>query len=342
MIENENEISDVTSEDLSVSQGADLKLNASGAAWTWDSQYLSPPEAYEQFRQINGSGDSPWTVEQSAPTPFRARFETFNSPDWMFGRSTCVSIESVRSKSDIERSSQHLLYAVYVLSGSLSVEQDGRANIAREGDLVTVDGAMPARMLNVAGDANSTASQLTLVMPKATACQIADDSFFRNKILHKNSMPTPLSALLAHMSLRVVSGSANELHLLFQAALSLLPLAGDDLGDFRMQRAFPRSFRALSAFIEDNLANPLLSADYAGRHLRCSARYVHKMFASVGTTFGTYVTERRLELARADLVSAGRETSISAVAYKWGFNDLSTFNRSFKRRFGCTPSAARL
>lgn len=336
-------MSNETSEDLSVQRDADRKHNASGAAWTWDSQYLSPPEAYEQFREVNGSGCSPWTIEQAAPTPFRARFETFSAEGGMFGRSTCVSIESIRSRSDIERSSEHLLYAVYVLSGSLSVEQDGRSNIVREGDLITVDGALPARMLNVANDANHTATQLTLVLPKSTADQMTDDTyFFRNKLLLRRSMPTPLSALLAHMSLRVVSGSATELNLLFQAAVSLLPLAAEVLGDFRTQRVFPRSFRALSGFIEDNLTNPLLSAEDAGRHLRCTGRYVHKMFASVGTTFGTYVTERRLDLARADLASAGRNTLISAVAYKWGFNDLSTFNRAFKRRFGCTPSAARI
>jgi AraC-like DNA-binding protein len=143
------------------------------------------------------------------------------------------------------------------------------------------------------------------------------------------------------MSLRLVSAAPDELNRLFQAALHLLPLAAQDLGDGNTNRAFPRSFRALSAFIEDNLANPLLSAEYAARELGCSERYVHKVFIPIGTTFGAYVTERRLDFARADLVAAGRRIPISAIAYKWGFNDLSTFNRSFKRRFGCTPTAAR-
>jgi AraC-like DNA-binding protein len=38
--------------------------------------------------------------------------------------------------------------------------------------------------------------------------------------------------------------------------------------------------------------------------------------------------------------SANRR-GITAIAYECGFNDLSYFNRSFRRRFGLTPSEAR-
>ena len=94
------------------------------------------------------------------------------------------------------------------------------------------------------------------------------------------------------------------------------------------------------SFIEDNLAKPTLSAARAANELLISESYVHRMFASAGTTFSSDVMAQRLDCVRADLVSANcRRTPISAIAYKWGFNDLSTFNRSFKKRFGCTPRA---
>jgi AraC-like DNA-binding protein len=44
----------------------------------------------------------------------------------------------------------------------------------------------------------------------------------------------------------------------------------------------------------------------------------------------------------ADLVSsASRALPIFAIVYKWGFNDLSTFNRAFKNKFGRPPSRVR-
>jgi len=42
----------------------------------------------------------------------------------------------------------------------------------------------------------------------------------------------------------------------------------------------------------------------------------------------------------ADLL-AHREGRISDIAFECGFNDLSYFNRCFRRRFGLTPTAAR-
>lgn len=39
--------------------------------------------------------------------------------------------------------------------------------------------------------------------------------------------------------------------------------------------------------------------------------------------------------------STVRERRISDVAFDCGFNDLSYFNRCFRRRFGLTPTAAR-
>jgi AraC-like DNA-binding protein len=35
------------------------------------------------------------------------------------------------------------------------------------------------------------------------------------------------------------------------------------------------------------------------------------------------------------------ELTISEIAYRAGFNDLSTFNREFRRHFGATPSDVR-
>jgi AraC-like DNA-binding protein len=50
--------------------------------------------------------------------------------------------------------------------------------------------------------------------------------------------------------------------------------------------------------------------------------------------------ELRLRKA-ADLLARASEWRISDIAFDCGFNDLSYFNRCFRRRFGLTPTAAR-
>jgi AraC family transcriptional activator of tynA and feaB len=77
---------------------------------------------------------------------------------------------------------------------------------------------------------------------------------------------------------------------------------------------------------------------------RCgiSTRTVHRLFAASGTTFQDWLRERRLERCWVELSDRSRNgRSIADVAFGCGFNDLSTFNRAFRARFGVTPRVAR-
>jgi AraC-like DNA-binding protein len=71
-------------------------------------------------------------------------------------------------------------------------------------------------------------------------------------------------------------------------------------------------------------------------------RYIQKLFESDGTTFTEYLIEQRLLEARrllSDPEFAGY--GIGDIALRAGFGDLPHFTRSFRRRFGMTPSDAR-
>ena len=73
-----------------------------------------------------------------------------------------------------------------------------------------------------------------------------------------------------------------------------------------------------------------------------TTRYIQKLFEAVGSTFTEDVIERRLlEASRMLADPKFADHSIGAVALKAGFGDLPYFTRSFRRRFGMTPSDAR-
>jgi AraC-like DNA-binding protein len=70
-----------------------------------------------------------------------------------------------------------------------------------------------------------------------------------------------------------------------------------------------------------------------------SLRYVRKLFQDEQTTFSDFVLLMRLERSRQLLRSPVRAVStIASIAHACGFNDLSYFNRTFRRRYGLTPS----
>jgi AraC-like DNA-binding protein len=68
-------------------------------------------------------------------------------------------------------------------------------------------------------------------------------------------------------------------------------------------------------------------------------KQVQRLFGAVGVTFSEFVLEQRLLLARRMLpVANGHREKIGTIAQDAGFGDLSYFNRSFRKRFGITPS----
>jgi transcriptional regulator GlxA family with amidase domain len=97
---------------------------------------------------------------------------------------------------------------------------------------------------------------------------------------------------------------------------------------------------AAKAFVRRHLHRSDLRADSVAAHLGVTPRYVHMLFEPDGRSFLEYVLTERL--ARAHRALIGDSTrGVSAVAFAAGFGDLSHFNRTFRRRFGRTPSEVR-
>lgn len=99
---------------------------------------------------------------------------------------------------------------------------------------------------------------------------------------------------------------------------------------------------AIKAFIVSAIDNPALCLADIAAHQSISQSYVRKLFAAEGTRFTAFVLETRLEMVLRMLAEPeSRESAISAIALKCGFNDISYFNRAFRKRYGCTPSDLR-
>jgi AraC-like DNA-binding protein len=100
--------------------------------------------------------------------------------------------------------------------------------------------------------------------------------------------------------------------------------------------------RAVKADIEAHLADEGLSTERVAQRQRVTPRYIRMLFESEGTTFSRYVLGQRLARVHRMLSDLRRtDLTISAMAYRAGFSDLSRFNREFRRHFGATPSEVR-
>jgi AraC family transcriptional regulator len=95
----------------------------------------------------------------------------------------------------------------------------------------------------------------------------------------------------------------------------------------------------VARFVEDHLSEPLLLDDLA-REARLSPYHFARSFkASTGLAPHEFVTSRRLDRAKALLLSTGH--SVPDVAYQVGYRNLSHFRRLFRRHTGLLPSDLR-
>jgi len=99
---------------------------------------------------------------------------------------------------------------------------------------------------------------------------------------------------------------------------------------------------ALKKIVAQNLGRGDLSTKLLAAKLRISESYVRSLFEHEGASPHAYILDQRLALARRRFADPTlRDRTIAAIAYETGFNDLSYFNRAFRRRFGGTPSDMR-
>ncbi len=99
--------------------------------------------------------------------------------------------------------------------------------------------------------------------------------------------------------------------------------------------------QAIKIAILGNLDRDVSVGHIAAQH-ELSPRYIRMLFESEGTSFTEFVREHRLKRARSKLLSRRFDhLRISDIAYQVGFNDLSYFIRTFRRRFGRSPREIR-
>ena len=89
-------------------------------------------------------------------------------------------------------------------------------------------------------------------------------------------------------------------------------------------------------YIEANLLNEI-TIESVGKAINYAPSSFQNLFSAItGYSIGEYVRFRRLACAVDDLLCGG--TSITDIAFKYGYENAESFSRAFKRLYNCSPS----
>jgi AraC-like DNA-binding protein len=264
-------------------------------------------------------------------------------PDLVLADTTHTACTTVRTPGLAAETGDNLLIHIPV-AGGFEIRQDGGNTVECRPGQVYLD---PTEVPGIATFAQGQANVIYISIPRAliATAGAAPDSGLRTA-----TALTPqwrlllgyvrcLHAELPHLPPAQATQCAAHVQDLALMALG----AGRDAAEVAAGRGVRAArLRAVKDDIERNLAAAPLSAGWIAARHGISPRYVRALFAGEGTSFGDYVANRRLLMARrmlSDPSQAGR--GISDIALSAGFGDLSWFNARFRRAFGMTPSDVR-
>jgi YesN/AraC family two-component response regulator len=95
--------------------------------------------------------------------------------------------------------------------------------------------------------------------------------------------------------------------------------------------------RRLLAIFEDHIEEPEFSIEQLSREIGMSRIHLNRKIHAL-TNLSTSDFIRILRLQRAASMLRSASGTVSEIAYKVGFNNLSYFSRAFRRHFGKLPS----
>jgi AraC-like DNA-binding protein len=248
-----------------------------------------------------------------------------------------VRREGVRQEGD-------LLYLCMTLTGTTVGSRHGHEMILSDGDgvLMTNEEATwtmtSPSSVNIAGIRvpRSAIAPLVPKLENATMQRITKDTSGLRLLRKYLDVIADDEALVAPSSQRLVIGHFYDL-----VALALG--ANGDAKALAVDRTVGAvRLAAIKADIVANLDDGTLNATVVATRNRMTVRYLHKLFEREGVTYSAFVLGQRLARAYHNLRSPlHSRRAIGTIAFDLGFNDLSYFNRAFRRRYNATPSEIR-
>ena len=301
---------------------------------------LPPAERLETFRELFGRKILKIDIEPERDARFEATMTLQAMPG--LGIGVC-SLSPLRSDLTAELIDNDDLILVVMREGSGTARQYRKETTVRDGQAVVTANDSPASFV-----AHSRVEVINLrFQRKRLAPQLVDADAVVLRSIARENPALRLLTRYAQIVSAELSQSTPELqqvateHIHDLAALVLG--ATRDAAEIAKGRGVRIArLQAIKADVVANVGADWLSAEAVAARHGVSSRYIRTLFQGDETTFTDFVLNQRLARAHKLLAAARVDANpISAIAFEAGFDDLSYFNRCFRRRYGATPSDIR-
>lgn len=303
----------------------------------WSTLHIAAPKRAEFWREATAQSFLPMSPRLDRLDDFRAVMVHRSIDLLSLNEVRAPSHGMARTCSDLAHGGQQFIFLNLYLSGRSRVSQSGYSAEAAKG-----------RLLMFASDSIFELEQpdpielLSLAVPR-DLLQREIDLGAASPMLIAESAP----ALLLENQIRTLAQWQEDLPqkdaaLISDSLIGILRAALTShipTDDRSSEHRFLHS--GLRQLVERRYTDPDFSAKRAADELGLSVRTLHARLARDGQTFGACLLAYRLERAHSMLGLTRSGANVSELALQCGFVSASHFARSFKARYGVSPSSFR-
>lgn len=278
---------------------------------------------------------------QGAPPHFRAEATSWMGKHVIRLRCHTSPFSVSRSIREIsQRSWEDWIWLYQELSEGNQFEHAGNEFVTRRGDLLVMDPTIPfTNQARIAHDYRRWFLPRNWIEPHLSSER-------RPLSLHLSGtegLDALVRSYLAALNETVDAlDDSHELAVIDNFCRLLALTCGCSPGHHQQEAVRAAKLLQAKQYISRHLADPGLAPAQAAAALKISVRQLHLLFEPSGVSFAQHVQSRRLEECRNALASPlGRNRSVADVAYAWGFNNIASFYRAFRQRFGTSPGHIR-
>ena len=245
---------------------------------------------------------------------------------------------TIANMSAVKHSGRDYVRIVVPSSGTVNIEQNDQRLTFGGGSFAFYDSTIPLR---IGGDENYAYTMISL--PRASVANLVPH--LRNLAASKFDLTSPSVRVFMKFAQSIEQNAAafgaRQLEVyeptlvdMFSNAVMLTTGGPPKLSHVQREQIMRR--------LRSRLRDPGLELTEISAAEGVSVRSMQRLFQEIGTTPWKWVMENRLQGVAHDLRSAAyARKSVTEIAFSWGLSDPAYFSRSFKARFGCTPSAWR-
>lgn len=304
-------------------------------------QGLSERQRFMHFAELFEHFSNTGELDPADDVPFRAAMNSIHIGTTMLGRCDGTFTTVRREKRQVLATNDDR-YCLARNTGDREsrVIHRGREFVMRPGSMVLLKLDEPFFSADGANEKRFTNVHLPMATLRAMVADV--DDLVGRELEPGGALSLAMDysdLLLRHASAVDEAGFAIAGHLMDLAALGL-GARGDMATEARRGGVRAVRLKAVLMILQRRFTEPDFSAQKLAAAAGLSERYVNELLYEAGASFTSRLLELRLRRA-AEWLAQPSERRISDIAFDCGFNDLSYFNRCFRRRFGLTPTAAR-